>query len=193
MQRAGLYDPPRPDRADPPGPEPGTHCLGVDLALVIVRWGRLPSPIRPVGAANVKLGRQAARTLIDRRRTPSNPFTGTTPGGALAHLPPPKRREDTINMTFVVLIAIFVSRAASTPLEVTETDRSIVSHLLRGAWQRSDSLVTVELRKSPDSPVPSCVALFIQLRTHLICLRILGIVVPYRAWSWSAENPPRVF
>jgi len=57
-----------------------------------------------------------------------------------------------MKMTIVVLIGIFVSGAASTPLEVTETDRSIISHLLAGAWQRSDSLVTVELLKSPDSP-----------------------------------------
>lgn len=54
--------------------------------------------------------------------------------------------------TVLLLLAILGSTAASTPLDITTPDRLIIQNLLNGEWQRSDSIVTAELQRAPDSP-----------------------------------------
>jgi len=52
----------------------------------------------------------------------------------------------------VVILLLFPSLLVARSLEVTQADKDIMKHLFSGAWQKSDSLITVELAKLPNHP-----------------------------------------
>jgi tetratricopeptide (TPR) repeat protein len=54
--------------------------------------------------------------------------------------------------TAVVILLLFPCFLIAQSLEVTQTDKDIVKHLFAGAWQKSDSLISIEMAKLPNHP-----------------------------------------
>ena len=74
-----------------------------------------------------------------------------------------------MKMTAVVFLLLLPCFLIAQSLEVTQTDKEIMKSLFSGAWQKSDSLITVEMAKLPNHPK----YLFLKAYHSLYC-RMVG-------------------
>jgi tetratricopeptide (TPR) repeat protein len=53
---------------------------------------------------------------------------------------------------FIFLLSLLLTLPCAGSIEVTQMDKTIITSLFRGEWEKSDSLVDIQLKNNPDNP-----------------------------------------